>query len=150
MSETVHGTVVLVGADGVLIRGDSGAGKSALAHALIERGARLVADDRLTLSACHERIVATAPRAILGLLELRGRGVIQVPHEKSAVVRLVADIVNEEGLDRMPETHQLTTTLLGIALPRQPVPAATDWAIRLIEAALHAQSPLQDRGLRSA
>ena len=59
MSETVHATAVLVGADGVLIRGESGAGKSALALALIERGARLIADDRLMLSACHGRLVAT-------------------------------------------------------------------------------------------
>ncbi len=144
MSETVHGTAVLVGADGVLIRGESGAGKSSLALALIERGARLIADDRLTLSACHGRIVATAPAAISGQIELRGRGVIAVPHEQSGVIRLIADIVSEEGLDRMPEPHQLSAILLTIALPRQPVPAATDWAVRLIEAALTALTSQPD------
>ena len=77
MSETVHATAVLVGADGVLIRGESGSGKSALALALIERGARLIADDRLTLSGCHGRIVATAPGATAGLIELRGRGIVE-------------------------------------------------------------------------
>ena len=77
MSETVHATAVLVGADGVLIRGASGAGKSALALALIERGARLVADDR---AACSPPATAAssrrAPAAIAGRIELRGRGVI--------------------------------------------------------------------------
>jgi len=149
MSETVHATAVLVGSDGVLIRGESGAGKSALALALIEAGARLIADDRLTLSACHDRLVATAPQATLGMIELRGRGVINVPHERSGIIRLVADIVRDEGLERMPEAHQLTASLLGIALPRQPVPAAIDRAVRLLKAALGASKLRPDLGLRS-
>jgi serine kinase of HPr protein (carbohydrate metabolism regulator) len=136
MSETVHATAVLVGADGVLIRGESGAGKSALALALIERAGRLIADDRLTLSACHGRIVATAPVSISGKIELRGRGIIDVPHEPSGVIRLVVDIVSEDRVERMPEPHNLSTTLLGITLPRQPVPSAADHAARLIESAL--------------
>jgi serine kinase of HPr protein (carbohydrate metabolism regulator) len=147
MSETVHATAVLAGADGVLIRGESGSGKSALALELIRRGARLVADDRLTLSCCHGRIVATAPRATAGLIELRGRGLLSLPHEESAVIRLIADIVDAEGLERMPEAPQLTATLLGIALPRQPVPTATDRAATLIDAALRALLPQPDNGL---
>jgi len=137
MSETVHATAVLVGADGVLIRGESGAGKSALALALIERGGRLIADDRLTLSVCHGRIVASAAQATSGMIELRGRGVISVAHERAGVIRLIADI-DDEGLERMPEQHQLSATLAGIVLPRQPVPAATERAVRLVEAALGA------------
>jgi serine kinase of HPr protein (carbohydrate metabolism regulator) len=149
MSESVHATAVLIGRDGVLIRGESGAGKSMLALALIERGGRLIADDRLMLSACHGRLVATAPNATLGLIELRGRGVMAVPAERTGVIRLVADIVSE-GLERMPEEHQLSETLLGIALPRQPVPTATDQAVRLVVAALAAPVPQADKGLRSA
>jgi HPr kinase/phosphorylase len=148
MSETVHATAVLVGADGVLIRGESGTGKSALALALIERGARLIADDRLTLAACHDRIVASAPQATLGMIELRGRGVITVAHERSGVIRLVADIVDEEGLERMPEEHQLSATIAGIELPRQPVPAAIERAVRLVEAALNASKSRPVKGLR--
>jgi HPr kinase/phosphorylase len=149
MSETVHATAVLVGGDGVLIRGESGAGKSALALALIDAGARLIADDRLTLSACHDRLVATAPKATLGMIELRGRGVINVPHERSGIIRLVADILRDEGLERMPEAHQLTASLLGITLPRQPVPAEIDRAVRLLKAALDASKSRPDLGLRS-
>jgi HPr kinase/phosphorylase len=150
MSETVHATAVIVGSDGVLIRGESGTGKSALALALIERGGRLVADDRITLTVCHDRLVASAPQATLGMIELRGRGVIKVAHERAGVIRLVADIVAEEGLERMPEEHQLSATIAGIELPRQPVPAATDQALRLVEAALNASKSRPVKGLRMA
>ncbi len=147
MSETVHGTAVLVGAEGVLIRGESGSGKSALALRLIAGGGRLVADDQVALSSCHGRLVASAPRATAGLIELRGRGLVTVPYERSVVIRLVADIVDAEGLERMPEAHQLTETLLGIALPRQPVPGTPEGAVPLVRAALGALSSQPDKGL---
>jgi HPr kinase/phosphorylase len=147
MSETIHGTAILVGADGVLIRGESGSGKSSLALELIRRGARLVADDRLTLSRVHGRVIATAPIATAGLIEIRGRGLVSVPNEPTAVIRLVADIVAPEGLERMPEPHQLSVELLGIALPRQPVLGAPERAAALIDAALRALSSQSDNGL---
>ncbi len=150
MSETVHGTAVLVGAEGVLIRGKSGSGKSALALALIQRGGWLIADDRLTLSSCHGRLVGSAPGATAGLIELRGRGLIKVPFERSGVIRLVVDIVGSEGLERMPEAPQLTATLLGIELPRQPVPAATEPAVMLVETALGTDRRSPTGGLRMA
>ena len=150
MSQTVHGTAVLCGAQGVLIRGRSGAGKSTLAQALIGHGGRLIADDRVSISACHGRLVATAPATISGLMELRGRGLIAVPHERFGVIRLVADIVSDEELERMPEADDLTAMLLEIAVPRQPVPAAGAAALRLVEAALAARPLRRNMGLRSA
>src|SRR5688500_6349470 len=103
MSEWVHGTAVLVGRRGVLLRGASGSGKSLLATMLIGRGARLVGDDRVHISACHGRIVAAATSATAGLTELRGRGIVPAPPERSAVVHLVVDIVDETQLERYPE-----------------------------------------------
>jgi serine kinase of HPr protein (carbohydrate metabolism regulator) len=150
MSQTVHGTAVLVGADGVLIRGGPGAGKSILAHALIERGARLIGDDRICLAARNGRLIATAPAAIAGLMELRGRGVVTVPRERFGTIRLVADIVSDEELERMPESDQMTAALLEIVVPRQPVPAAFEPAMRLIRAALAAASKQRNMGLQSA
>lgn len=150
MSETVHATAVLVGADGVLIRGPSGSGKSSLAFRLIERGARLVGDDRVHLSACHGRILATGHAAVGGRLELRGRGLIAVPQERSALVRLIVDIVDEGGLERLPEHTQLECVLLGVTLPRQPVSTIPDRAQALVSAALQALSQRSNMGLRSA
>jgi serine kinase of HPr protein (carbohydrate metabolism regulator) len=150
MSETVHGTAVLAGAHGVLIQGPSGSGKSMLAFALIRRGARLIADDRVHLSACHGRVVASAVAPTSGLLELRGRGIVTVAHERSGLIRLVVEIVSKEAMERMPEDDQLTTVLLGIALPRQPVPPGIDRAALLVEAATASLSPGADTDLRSA
>jgi serine kinase of HPr protein (carbohydrate metabolism regulator) len=136
MSETVHATALLVGRHGVLIRGASGAGKSMLALRLIEAGGRLVADDRVHLSACHGRVIATAPAPISGMIELSGHGILRVPHERSAVIRLVVDWVAEEALDRLPEAAELRVDILGASLPRQPVAGDSERALVLVQAAL--------------
>ena len=150
MAETLHGTAVLVGANGVLIRGVSGAGKSRLAFALIERGGRLIADDNVHLAARSGRIIASAPASISGLIELRGRGLIGLPHERSGVIRLIVDIVSPEELERMPESDQLVATLLEIELPRQAVADDAPHAVALVLAALGAFPPPATMGLRSA
>ena len=69
---TVHASAVLAGARAVLIRGPAGAGKSRLALGLIGAAqcglipfARLVADDRIELDACHGRLLG-APAAGAG------------------------------------------------------------------------------------
>lgn len=139
---TSHANAVVIGAAGVLIRGPSGAGKSALARRLVAaaeaegRFAGLVADDRVALAACGGRLVARVPAAIEGLAELRGRGILDVPCEPAAVVRLVVDILAAEALERLPEAASLTTEILGVTLPRQPVPRDLDHAAALVFAAL--------------
>jgi len=80
-----------MGGLGILIRGPSGAGKSLLAARLIEGGGILVADDRVCLSARSGRLVAVALAATAGLLEVRGRGLVRMPHERCAVVRLAVE-----------------------------------------------------------
>jgi serine kinase of HPr protein (carbohydrate metabolism regulator) len=150
---TVHANAVLVGADGVLIRGRPGSGKSALTRALVAaataegRFARLVADDRVALAVCGGRLVARAPAALAGLAERRGRGLEAVPHESAAVVRLVVDLVAAEEAERMPPPAALRTEILGVALPRQPVACGAAEAAGLVLAALAAAvgAPAADR-----
>jgi serine kinase of HPr protein (carbohydrate metabolism regulator) len=148
MAETVHGTAVLAGASGILIRGASGSGKSGLAMALIERGAVLVADDRVHLAARGGRLLVSPPAAVSGAIELRGRGLVQIPHERMAVVRLVVDIVGEADFERMPEAPKLSMEISGIKLPRQPVTGDVARALQLIWAALEAVSPHCNMNLR--
>jgi serine kinase of HPr protein (carbohydrate metabolism regulator) len=118
----IHATGVLVGNRGVLIRGASGAGKSLLGLELLARhaGARLVADDRLDVEPGGTGLLMRAPPALAGRIELRGRGIVARPYISPAPVDLVVDLVDD--LVRMLEETALTTDLLGVTLPRCPVP----------------------------
>ncbi len=119
-SRQVHGTVVALQGRGVLLRGPPGAGKSDLALRLIDRGARLVADDRVELSVRRGRLIAAAPRALAGLIEARGLGVVSVPRRKAAEIVLVVDLVKPERVERMPGSDRGPDrcVLAGLSLPR--------------------------------
>lgn len=131
-SGSEHATAVLAGAHAVLIRGPSGSGKSKLAWDLLDAAregklhfARLVADDRVALSAVNGKLIASAPKTIEGKIELRGGGIRAVPFEPFAVVGLVVDLAAEDG-ERVPAPRALQAELLGVRLPRLPVPKGTD------------------------
>lgn len=134
---TIHGTCVLLSDIGVLLRGESGRGKSDLALRLIDGGARLVSDDRVALRAGSGRLTASAPPALAGLLEVRGVGILPVPSVASADVGLVVDLVAREEVERLPQEE--AEMLMGIALPRlglHAFDASTPAKIRLAAASL--------------
>ncbi|ADZ72621.1 HPr kinase/phosphorylase [Polymorphum gilvum] len=140
---TVHAGCVVLGTAGVLLRGRSGSGKSALAEALVRAAAVAgnfsahVADDRVMLSAGAGRLVARPAAPIAGLLEVRGRGIVAVPHEPAALVRLVVDLVPHDQLPRLPEPADLLADVAGIRVPRQMVPErSTARAVDLVRWAL--------------
>ena len=112
----VHGTTVEIAGQGVLIRGPSGSGKSDLALRLIDGGAQLVADDQTELSPQGGRVVARAPDTIAGLLEVRGLGIVTVPHRSWAPLALVVDLVGEDQVERLPEAGR--AGFLGFSVPR--------------------------------
>lgn len=143
----MHGTAVLIGAAGVLIRGESGTGKSQLALALIARGARLIADDQAIVSNCHDRLVVSAPAATAGLLEVRGRGLVAVPFERWAVLRLVVDLAHGQEIERLPSDAELRTELCGVWLARQPVATGEPAAPAIVEAAAQTVHRRQDAWL---
>lgn len=134
-AQTVHASALAVGMTGVLIRGESGSGKSALALGLImadRRRCRLVADDRVILTAKGDRLIASAPPEIAGLLEVRGQGLLPFPHVSSVAIGLVVDIVAPGAAPRMPEPAEARTELWGVALPRLLLPSgAADGATRV-------------------
>ena len=88
MTVNIHASCVAIGGKGVLLLGDSGAGKSALALRLIDGGAKLVADDRCDLFSRAGKLQARAPASIAGLMEMRGIGIVAMPHAKDAPVML--------------------------------------------------------------
>lgn len=75
----IHGTLMDVRGKGVLIRGESGVGKSECALALIERGYTLVADDYVVVKLIGEdTLVGSSKEINYGFMECRGIGIINV------------------------------------------------------------------------
>lgn len=112
----VHGTCVDIGGAGVILSGPSGSGKSDLALRLIDAGARLVADDQIELRIVRDRLVASPPASIAGLLEVRGIGIVRVEHATDVWVRLLVELVQPALIERMPEPGQ-HRRLAGISVP---------------------------------
>ena len=76
---SIHGVLVDVYGEGVLIMGESGIGKSEAALELIKRGHRLVSDDVVEISRVSDvTLVGTAPDITRHFIELRGIGIIDV------------------------------------------------------------------------
>lgn len=86
---------------GILLLGRSGAGKSDLALRLIARGAKLASDDRTDLSMEHGKLIARAPVAIKGLLEVRDVGIIALPSVTKARIALAVSL--DRPKSRLPE-----------------------------------------------
>ena len=75
----IHGVLVDVYGEGVLITGESGIGKSEAALELIKRGHRLVTDDAVEIrKVSEETLVGSAPGVTKYFIELRGIGIIDV------------------------------------------------------------------------
>lgn len=76
---SVHGVLVDVYGEGVLITGESGIGKSEAALELIKRGHRLVTDDVVELrKVSDDSLVGSAPDITKHFIELRGIGIVDV------------------------------------------------------------------------
>ena len=78
-SMTVHGVLMDIYGEGVLITGESGIGKSEAALELIKRGHRLVSDDVVELHKVSDAtIIGSSPNITRHFIELRGIGIIDV------------------------------------------------------------------------
>jgi len=78
-SITIHGVLVDVFGEGILITGESGIGKSEAAFELIKRGHRLVTDDVVEIrKVSDETLVGSAPDITRHFIELRGIGIVDV------------------------------------------------------------------------
>ena len=76
---SIHGVLVDVFGEGVLITGESGIGKSEAALELIKRGHRLVSDDVVEIrKVSDETLIGSAPDITRYFIELRGIGIIDV------------------------------------------------------------------------
>lgn len=75
----MHATLIAIENNGILILGEPGSGKSRLAHALIEKGHQLVADDLVEIHTQEDgSALGQAPKKLAGLLHLRHLGLFDI------------------------------------------------------------------------
>ena len=146
-----HGTLMDVKGMGVLIRGDSGVGKSECALALIERGYSLVADDKVNIRLLNEHeLVGTSNEINRGYMECRGLGIINIAEifgirsvrtEKNLNLVITFERWKEGDEEDRTGLEQDSFDILGIKLPhiRFAVKPGRDLA-RLVEVASMVQA----------
>jgi HPr kinase/phosphorylase len=129
---SMHGVLVEVNGEGILILGESGVGKSETALEIVKRGHRLIADDQVEIRRVSETtLVGRAPEVIRHLIEIRGIGILDVKELYG-----VSSVKMQEGIDfvinlelwdekktydRMGLTDE-TTEILGIKVPSITIP----------------------------
>ncbi len=128
----VHGVLVEVYGEGILLLGESGVGKSETAIELVKRGHRLVADDAVEIRrVSNKSLVGSAPEVIRHFIELRGIGIVDVKRlfgmgavKDTENINLVINLENWQpgkaydrlGLDEQKES------ILGIEVPTITLP----------------------------
>ncbi|GAA0441950.1 HPr(Ser) kinase/phosphatase [Virgibacillus salarius] len=124
----VHGVCVNIFGLGILIRGKSGIGKSEIAHALIGRGHRLVADDMVVLkklgpetllgthNGTNKEFLALRSIGLLNVVRLYGRKAFQEETRIALDIELAAWQKNE--LNNELEVATETSDYMGVTIPR--------------------------------
>ena len=132
-SETIHASCVAIKGRAVLIEGRSGEGKSDLALRLIDRGAVLVADDQTVCQRQAGKLLASPPTTIAGRIEVRGLGIIEMPHVERVPVALL--IVILDAPPRFPEDARkrriagIDVPVLALAALEPSAPIKTELAL---------------------
>ncbi|WP_028235630.1 HPr(Ser) kinase/phosphatase [Pseudobutyrivibrio sp. MD2005] len=129
---TIHGVLVDVYGEGLLITGESGIGKSEAALELIRRGHRLVSDDVVEIRRPNsESLYGRAPSITQYLIELRGIGIIDVKslygveavkdEQRIDLVIKLEDWTKEKEYDRLGMTDEYMN-ILGIDVTCHSLP----------------------------
>ena len=117
-TETLHGSAVALKDGGVLLLGAAGSGKSSLAIHLIDHyGGRLIADDRIRLTVEGTKLKAAPPDNLAGLLELRGLGIVAMPHQ-AALIDMAVELVARAEVPRLAELNVFTHEKISVPLIR--------------------------------
>jgi len=131
--ETLHVSSIAIDGRAVLIEGESGAGKSDLALRLIDRGATLISDDYTLLQRAGNELIASPPDTIAGQIEVRGLGVLPMPHVKKIPVALLVRLT--DAPERLPLEDEVRR-IAGIDIREVAIDARTASAAIKVELAL--------------
>lgn len=124
----LHATAIVVGETGILFTGPSGSGKSELAFSFLVEAQRcglnhaLVADDQIFISTHNDQIIAERPETILGLIELRGSGIITVLSVASAIMHYAVTPALSQESPRLPPEDEIFSLPCGGKLPLLRIP----------------------------
>lgn len=132
--QTIHGVLVEVYGEGLLITGDSGIGKSETALELIKRGHRLIADDAVEIRRVNSnRLVGASPPLIRHYMEFRGIGIINARTiygvgavKSSQTIHLVVKLEGwqeSKAYDRLGADLEFTD-ILGVKVPCITIPVS--------------------------
>ncbi|MFD1672515.1 HPr(Ser) kinase/phosphatase [Agrilactobacillus yilanensis] len=130
--QSIHGVLVDIYGVGVMITGDSGVGKSETALELVQRGHRLIADDRVDVYQQDEQtVIGEAPLILRHLLEIRGIGIIDIMNlfgagavREFTPIDLIVHLENwspDKSYDRLGSGEQ-QQQIFDVAVPKITVP----------------------------
>jgi serine kinase of HPr protein (carbohydrate metabolism regulator) len=108
----IHATAIVIGNRGLLFVGPSGVGKSMMAFTCLAVARRqnvrslLIADDQVFISRDGDRVVATCPPAIAGMMELRGSGIVAIDNITAAPIDLAVQVVSLADCERLPPENE--------------------------------------------
>ena len=132
----VHASLIKILDTGVLIIGDSGAGKSEAILELLNMGHIFIGDDSIDLHTSGHQVYGTAAKITEGFLEARGLGLISIPYiygirsmAKNTEVRLVVELTpttkeNRHKFDRIGLNELRYNVREGVSLPCIQIPVA--------------------------
>jgi HPr kinase/phosphorylase len=129
---SLHGVLVEVYGEGILILGESGVGKSETALEIVKRGHRLIADDLVEIRRVSDKtLLGRAPEIIRHLIEIRGIGILDVKElfgvssvkmQENVDFVINLELWDEKKIYERLGVHEETTEILGIHVPSITIP----------------------------
>ena len=157
---SMHGVLVEVNGEGILILGESGVGKSETALEIVKRGHRLIADDQVEIRRVSETtLLGRAPEVIRHLIEIRGIGILDVkelygvssvkPQESIDFVINLEMWDENKTYDRMGLNEE-TTEILGLKVPSITIPVGPGRNLAIIVEAAAINYRVKKMGFNAA
>lgn len=157
---SMHGVLVEVNGEGILILGESGVGKSETALELIKRGHRLIADDQVEVRKVSETtLLGSAPEVIRHLIEIRGIGILDIKQlygvSSVKTTESIDFVINLELWDEKKTYDRLglseeTTEILGIKIPSITIPVGPGRNLAIIVEAAAINYRVKEMGYNAA
>ncbi len=129
---TLHGVLVEIYGEGILMLGESGVGKSETAMEIVKRGHRLIADDLVEVRRVSDTtLLGQAPEIIRHLIEIRGLGILDVKElfgvssikqQESIDFVIKLELWDERKSYERLGINEETTDILGIRVPSITIP----------------------------